>query len=107
MELFTRDPLFQGGKEHVQLDKIFSVLGCPEGSLLEKYKSYPDWATLNFQGFNYQSRVRDMYGSKLPNDHAYDLFLKLVDLDPATRITAKDALEHLYFKSEPVSDPER
>lgn len=107
MELFTRDPLFQGAVENVQLDKILSVFGCPEGALLEKYKSYPDWTKLNFQGFNYKSRAKELYGSKMVNDLAFDLFLKLVDLDPATRITAKDALEHPYFKSEPLPDPEK
>ena len=107
MELYTRDPLFQGGKEAVQLDKIFNILGCPEETLLEKYKTYPDWTNLNFQGFTYKSRARELYGSKMPNDNAFDLFLKLLDLDPARRISAKDALEHSFFKSEPIPDPER
>lgn len=107
MELFTQDPLFQGGKEGVQLDNIFRLLGCPEDGLLEKYKAYPDWATLNFQNFSYKSQAREKCGSKLPNDQAFDLFLKLLDLDPVRRITAKDALDHPYFKSEPIVDPER
>lgn len=34
---------------------------------------------------------------KVP-DEAYDLLDKLLDLNPATRITAKDALLHPFFK---------
>ena len=31
-----------------------------------------------------------------------DLLLKMIELDPSKRITAKEALEHEYFKLDPI-----
>uniref|UniRef100_A0A669QWL6 non-specific serine/threonine protein kinase n=1 Tax=Phasianus colchicus TaxID=9054 RepID=A0A669QWL6_PHACC len=43
-------------------------------------------------------KVTDMKGWDQVPDEAYDLLDKLLDLNPATRITAEDALLHPFFK---------
>lgn len=43
-------------------------------------------------------KATDMKGWDQVPDEAYDLLDKLLDLNPATRITAKEALLHPFFK---------
>ncbi|NXS48885.1 CDC7 kinase, partial [Balaeniceps rex] len=43
-------------------------------------------------------KAKDMKGWDQVPDEAYDLLDKLLDLNPATRITAKEALLHPFFK---------
>ncbi|XP_042675624.1 cell division cycle 7-related protein kinase isoform X2 [Centrocercus urophasianus] len=45
-----------------------------------------------------ENKATDMKGWDQVPDEAYDLLDKLLDLNPATRITAKDALLHPFFK---------
>ena len=37
-----------------------------------------------------------------PKSHAYDLLSRMLEYDPRKRITAAQALEHEYFKMEPL-----
>lgn len=45
-----------------------------------------------------ETKATDMKGWDQIPDEAYDLLDKLLDLNPATRITAKEALLHPFFK---------
>lgn len=45
-----------------------------------------------------EMKATDMKGWDQVPDEAYDLLDKLLDLNPATRITAKEALLHPFFK---------
>lgn len=45
-----------------------------------------------------EMNATDMKGWDQVPDEAYDLLDKLLDLNPATRITAKEALLHPFFK---------
>lgn len=45
-----------------------------------------------------EMKAADMKGWDQVPDEAYDLLDKLLDLNPATRITAKEALQHPFFK---------
>ncbi|XP_030311162.1 cell division cycle 7-related protein kinase [Calypte anna] len=45
-----------------------------------------------------EMKAPDMKGWDQVSDEAYDLLDKLLDLNPATRITAKEALLHPFFK---------
>lgn len=46
----------------------------------------------------FEIKATDMKGWDQVPDEAYDLLDKLLDLNPATRITAKEALQHPFFK---------
>jgi len=93
-ELFNNEPLFPGDSEIGQLYKIFQVLGTPSEdqwkgvTKLKEYKDiFPKW------------RSKDL-GLICPalDDNGIDLLKKMLAYDPIKRISAKDALKHLYFK---------
>jgi serine/threonine protein kinase len=50
--------------------------------------SYPGWSKVYK---NWKSEMRDECG--------FDLLQKMLTVDPASRITARDALAHPFFKS--------
>ncbi|CAL5326846.1 unnamed protein product [Camellia sinensis] len=83
-ELLTLKPLFQGQEVKAtpnpfqldQLDKIFKVLGDNPGLYSVVHLS--------------------------PKNPAYDLLSKMLEYDPRKRITAAQALDHEYFRLEPL-----
>lgn len=96
-ELKDRVAPLRAEAEAGQLEKIYQLCGTPADDLLEKYSQYPDWgkhaalvATRN------PSRLRARYENSLGTLGA-SLLEKLLDLNPATRITASAALEDNYF----------
>ncbi|KAG5226752.1 cyclin-dependent kinase [Salix suchowensis] len=92
-ELLTLKPLFQGAEAKStpnpfqldQLDKIFKVLGHPT---LEK------WPTL--------ASLPHYVVPLSPKGAPFDLISKMLEYDPRKRIEAAQALEHDYFRSEPL-----
>ncbi|KAK1321970.1 hypothetical protein QJS10_CPA03g02072 [Acorus calamus] len=93
-EMINRKPLFPGDSEIDELFKIFRVLGTPNEdtwpgvSSLPDYKSaFPKWPSKDLK-------------TVVPNLEAtgLDLLSKLLCLEPRRRITARNALEHDYFK---------
>ncbi|KAG5050106.1 hypothetical protein JHK85_011209 [Glycine max] len=111
-ELLTLKPLFQGAEVKAtpnpfqldQLDKIFKVLGHPT---LEKWPSLanlPHWQqdSQHIQGHKYDNASLCSVLQLSPKSPAYDLLSKMLEYDPRKRITAAQALEHEYFKIEPL-----
>lgn len=64
----------------------------PLGKQLQQLKSFQEGDGA------LEMKVTDMKGWDQVPDEAYDLLDKLLDLNPATRITAKEALLHPFFK---------
>lgn len=95
-EMILDKPLFPGDCEIGQLFKIFQVMGTPSEdswpnvSKLTDYKvTFPQWKPKSltdiFQGFDKEG---------------LDLMTKLLTMDPDSRITIREALEHVsYFTS--------
>ncbi|XP_061346833.1 cyclin-dependent kinase E-1-like [Gastrolobium bilobum] len=111
-ELLTLKPLFQGAEVKAtsnpfqldQLDKIFKVLGHPT---LEKWPclaNLPYWQQdlQHIQGHKYDNTSLYNAVHLPPKSPAYDLLSKMLEYDPRKRITAAQALEHEYFKIEPL-----
>lgn len=93
-EMTTRRAMFPGDSEIDQLFRIFRTLGTPteEGwpgvSQLPDYKPlFPRWEPQDLQDIL----------PRMPND-GLELFLKLVTYDPRKRISARQALQHPYFR---------
>lgn len=104
-ELFTKEPMFRGGTEIAQLDKIFAVCGSPTLSSwpdARHLRDYPNYKPKKL----FTRRLKTDY-ARLPY-HALDLLDNMLLLDPKKRISAEAALEHDWFKSvtfEPANLP--
>ncbi|XP_012560609.1 cyclin-dependent kinase 2 isoform X1 [Hydra vulgaris] len=93
VEMMTRKALFPGDSEIDQLFKVFRVLGTPNEKVwpgvtdLKEFKSdFPKWRPQPFQTF-------------LPmlDENGIDLLEKMLLYSPASRISAKNAMNHPYF----------
>lgn len=100
-EMLTRRALFPGDSEIDQLFRVFRTLGTPDDRIwpgvthLPDYKSsFPKWTAQDI-------------GKFVPClDHeGQDLLLKLLIYHPEKRVSARDALNHHYFKDVTVQPP--
>ena len=103
--LFQLDVLFQGNSNQDQLVIIVKQFGFEKiNKFLEKYKGDCFLAQKMIKKIkNYQGKKWDEYINEknkyLINENALDLLKKLLEIDPEKRISAKDALNHPFFKS--------
>ncbi|CAN8299022.1 unnamed protein product [Cochlearia groenlandica] len=98
-ELLHAKPILPGKNEHEQLNKIFELCGSPDENIWPGVSKMP-WYN-NFKPARpLKRRVREFF--KHFDRHALELLEKMLVLDPAQRITAKDALDAEYFWTDPL-----
>ncbi|KAE9617278.1 hypothetical protein Lal_00034344 [Lupinus albus] len=91
-ELVTKTALFAGDSELQQLLHIFRLLGTPNETIwpgvskLMNWHEYPQW--------NPQSLSTAVPGL---DELGLDLLANMLKYEPASRISAKKAMEHAYF----------
>lgn len=104
-ELLMRKPLFPGKSEGEQLDLIFQLLGTPTDAIWPNWGELPQARSIREdQKYPYQLESffrRDCGGCV--NQAAGDLISKLLQLDPSKRLTAAQALDHIWFRTSPVA----
>ncbi|CCG83054.1 Serine/threonine protein kinase Ppk235 / FY16936)) [Taphrina deformans PYCC 5710] len=101
-ELITSQPLLPGSNEKQEMDLIVSLLGPPSETTWPGYKRLP-WA------HNYSAPdpgiVRKREGLKAmfqaEKSGLVDILIKLVQYNPESRPSAKEALNHRYFYESP------
>lgn len=119
-ELLSLRPIFKGEEAKIdmsnkklipfqksQLQKIFEILGTPTSEVWPSLLKYPDYYAFQQQFLQsssavYQSNLTNWYkmvGGK--NKQCLSLLRGLLEYDPATRLTADDALVHPYFLEAP------
>ncbi|OMP02902.1 hypothetical protein COLO4_10747 [Corchorus olitorius] len=111
-ELLTLKPLFQGAEAKStpnpfqldQLDKIFKILGHPTLEKWPTLANLPHWQSdmQHIQAHKYDNAGLHSVVHLSPKSPAFDLLSKMLEYDPRKRITAAQALEHEYFRIEPM-----
>ncbi|TYH55166.1 hypothetical protein ES332_D09G219100v1 [Gossypium tomentosum] len=111
-ELLTLKPLFQGAEAKStpnpfqldQLDKIFKILGHPTLEKWPTLASLPRWQSdvQHIQSHKYENAGLHSVVHLSPKSPAFDLLSRMLEYDPRKRITAAQALEHEYFRIEPL-----
>lgn len=126
-ELHTGDPIFNGTSEQDQVFKISETFGLPPDYMMEKGRKTSSYfkkpaqgvawervaSTKTYKGIR-QRKLSDMLGSNTggpggrrkkelghaPADYAKfeDLLSRLLDIDPKTRMTPSEALDHEFLR---------
>ncbi|KAJ0401081.1 hypothetical protein P43SY_005686 [Pythium insidiosum] len=99
-ELLLQDPLFPGTSDLDQLDKIFKVLGRPSDHIWPGMSELPNADKLRVDSSTRStSTLHKTLHSLSPK--GLDLLTRMLTYDPAQRITAREALEHPFFREKP------
>ena len=98
-ELLHGKPIFPGKDEPEQLNKIFELCGAPDEVNWPGVSKTP-WYNQFKPTRPMKRRLREVF--RHFDRHALELLERMLTLDPAQRITAKDALDAEYFWTDPL-----
>ncbi|KYQ92269.1 protein serine/threonine kinase [Tieghemostelium lacteum] len=108
-ELITTKPLFPGKEKDPkfpslyqddQVEKIMRVIGKPTPEIWPDIKHLPEWKRV-LPVEAYPNTLAKCVGID-EKSSAYDLLAKMITWDPSKRISAQEALDHPYFKEQPL-----
>jgi cyclin-dependent kinase 12/13 len=99
-ELLLRKPILPGRNEPEQLDCICKLLGTPTEQTWPGVSKLVHYDMFMSGKAVYQNRFQDKFGGL--DRVAQDLLQKLLSMDPTKRISAKEALDHDYFWTDPL-----
>jgi len=100
-ELLQRKPILPGRDEFEQLNLIFRLLGTPTE------ETWPGCTQLTHYEMicgKLSKKLANRFDEKFAGTEplALDLLRRFLSMDPSKRISAKDALDHDYFWTEPM-----
>lgn len=94
-EMITGHALFEGKDQIDQLKKILEFTGTPSPNLMAKFSEEARKFILNLGRLKKKDFKKVFPGA---NPLALDLLERMLDLDPDTRISTAEALQHEYLK---------
>ena len=101
-ELICGKPPFRSDKEEEQLYKICERLGTPTEDNWPGVTKLPLYSLINTKKiFTWDLRKYYLDNDKIDSE-GFDLLKRMLELDPRKRIKIKEALQHEYFKIEPM-----
>ena len=107
-ELILRVPFLAGNSDVHQVELICSALGSPTEDVWPGVSTLPAYAVPDPATHPIAPRAfwENMFGSAGPE--GVDLLINMLRLDPRKRLSAKECLEHAWFRVEPrPTKPER
>ncbi|CAI7585918.1 unnamed protein product [Penicillium bialowiezense] len=109
-ELLTKEPLLQGKNEVDQVSKIFALTGPPNSQTWPGFRSLPNAKSLRLPSTSASASAVNpplLPRSQFPylTNAGLGLMSGLLALNPASRPTAKECLEHPYFREDPRPKP--
>ncbi|PRW56229.1 Cyclin-dependent kinase D-1 [Chlorella sorokiniana] len=99
-ELLRRNPWFSGESDLEVLGKIYNALGTPQDEGWAGLRAMPGF--VEFQATPAPG-LRKLFPASMigASDDALDLLSRMMAFDASRRISAADALQHRYFRSDP------
>ena len=90
-----------GKTEPDQIEAIFRLLGCPDGSVWAGVEDLPHVArgAVTLARHKYRPSIDERFAGWAKQ--GVDFLSELLTYDPIVRLTAHEALAHDYFKSRP------
>lgn len=95
-EVLAGRPLFPGNSDLDQICKIIEVLGTPNPIDWPGLEELPDWGKLEFKPKESKD-LRKYLGVKC-SDQAFELLESMLQYNPSSRTSAKDALQNSWFQ---------
>lgn len=96
-ELYRLQALFCGSSEGDQLGKIFKILGKPSE------EEWPRGVSIEYSSFEIKNPNNVLKNTSNLCENGYNLIMKMLTFDPIKRISAAEALNHIYFTEEPLN----
>lgn len=97
-ELLNKSPLFPGETDIEQLAMVLKHLGSPTSETWPELNLLPDYNKITFpyhKGVTWESTIEDA------EPEAIDLISKILIYNSSKRLTASEALNHVYFHVKP------
>ncbi|XP_031846271.1 cyclin-dependent kinase 20 [Nomia melanderi] len=99
-ELLNKSPLFPGETDIEQLAIVLKYLGSPTPETWPELSTLPDYNKITFpyhKGITWENIIEDA------QPEAIDLISKILIYDSSNRLTANEALCHVYFYTKPYT----
>lgn len=109
-EILMRKPLFPGEGEIDQITKICRVLGAPTEDNWPGVSQLPNSNKVILKSTS-KGKLRELFpgssfsGGICLSELGFDLLSKLLILDPKQRLSARNAVDHLWFQESPAPCP--
>ncbi|VDK56213.1 unnamed protein product [Anisakis simplex] len=103
-EFLRLKPLFPGKGELDQINKIFLELGTPSEKIWPGYNELPGSRKMKFEHHEY-NQLWKKFPTNVVDKKGLDFLNELLRYDPQKRLTAHQALTHIWFDEDPPPTP--